>query len=260
MRCASRPGGRHAGGDLYWRMQETPLTAAAPDLDHALSILAQAHRILAAAGQGDGTLGHVSLRDPAGRGFWLKRAEIGLDEVMDRTDMLLVSFSGIVLEGRGGLHSEWPLHAEVLTARDHLHAVVHTHAVAASLLSASDTTIHPFTTDGGYFTARPVPNFHAPRAHIDDSALARDMAHAMGDGPALLIRNHGLVTAGRTVELATLVALVLDRAAAAQLQAMALPGQLRSATAGEMAGREAMLRSDGFVAQTFAYYARRADR
>src|ERR1700728_5361116 len=81
--------------------------------DHTLVKLAQAHRILAGEGHGDGTLGHVSFRDPAGRGWWLKRAEIGMDEVNSPEDLLLVDFSGRIIEGSGDLHSEWPIHAAV---------------------------------------------------------------------------------------------------------------------------------------------------
>ena len=36
------------------------------------------------------TLGHLSLRDPAGRGFWMKRNRVGLgegaDDFLDGTD------------------------------------------------------------------------------------------------------------------------------------------------------------------------------
>ena len=44
--------------------------------------LSQACRILEMEGHGDMTLGHVSLRDPDGRCFWLKRNRIGLGEVL----------------------------------------------------------------------------------------------------------------------------------------------------------------------------------
>lgn len=43
-----------------------------------LEKLATAHRILEMEGHGDMTLGHMSLRDPEGRGIWMKRNAIGL--------------------------------------------------------------------------------------------------------------------------------------------------------------------------------------
>ena len=71
----------------------------APELIMATPIeqlqqLAQACRILEMEGHGDMTLGHVSLRDPGGRGFWLKRNRIGLGEVQGPQDFILVGFYG----------------------------------------------------------------------------------------------------------------------------------------------------------------------
>jgi L-fuculose-phosphate aldolase len=231
-----------------------------PDLGISLQKLAQSHRILAAAGQGDGTLGHVSLRDPLQRGFWLKRAEIGMDEVRAETDFLLLSFAGEILAGQGERHSEWPLHAELLQARVSLQAVVHTHSPSASLLSATSATVLPFTTSGGYFASNPIRNFRAQGAHIDDAAAAQALVAFLGEARAALIRNHGLVACGTSVAQATLVSLFLDRAAAVQLATLIAPSAFQAATATEMAGREAMLSSATFLEQNFAYYARSADR
>jgi L-fuculose-phosphate aldolase len=225
--------------------------------DNPLAKLAQAHRILASEGHGDGTLGHVSFRDHAGRGLWIKRAEIGMDEVNSLEDLLLVDFSGHVLEGSGDLHSEWPLHAAVLQTQAEIHSVVHTHARNASLLSASEYSIEPLTTEGGYFVLDPVRIFDAPRAHIDDEPSASAMANFLGKGPAILVRNHGLVTCGPTIEAATLAALYVERAALAQIFAIASPGTFKAAGPEQMTNRAMMLRSDRFVEQTFAYYARR---
>jgi len=218
--------------------------------------LAQAYRILADEGHGDGTLGHVSLRDPEGRGFWLKRAEIGMDEVACADDFLLVDFDGQVRHGSGDLHSEWPIHAAVLQSQGHIHSIVHTHARNASLLSASQSTIDPLTTEGGYFALDPVQTFEASSAHIDTHESARSMAEFLGGRPAMLVRNHGLVSCGPSIEVATLAALYLERAAALQILALAHPTIFRAARPEQMTGRAMMLKSRRFVEQNFAYYAR----
>lgn len=54
------------------------MSELAAELGQSLDELARACRILEMEGHGDMTLGHVSLRDPEGRGFWLKRNRIGL--------------------------------------------------------------------------------------------------------------------------------------------------------------------------------------
>ncbi len=83
------------------------------ELSSALRDLARAHRILDLEGHNDMSLGHLSLRDPLGRGLWLKRGNIGLEEVMEG-DFILIDFDGDVLEGDGIRHLEWPIHAEIL--------------------------------------------------------------------------------------------------------------------------------------------------
>ena len=84
-----------------------------PGLSSALRDLARAHRILDLEGHNDMSLGHLSLRDPLGRGLWLKRGNIGLEEVTE-ADFILIDYDGNVLEGDGIRHLEWPIHAEIL--------------------------------------------------------------------------------------------------------------------------------------------------
>src|SRR6266567_3710012 len=87
------------------------------DLRASLDELARACRILEMEGHGDMTLGHLSLRDPQRRGFWLKRNRIGLGEVLGADDFVLVDWDGRQLAGSGGRHSEWPIHSEILRMR-----------------------------------------------------------------------------------------------------------------------------------------------
>lgn len=86
---------------------------ADPLIEATLHDLARAHRILDLEGHNDMSLGHLSWRDPEGRGLWLKRGNIGLEEVHDE-DFVLLSLDGEVLEGTGIRHLEWPIHAEIL--------------------------------------------------------------------------------------------------------------------------------------------------
>src|SRR5438128_1067231 len=109
----------------------------APNVEEALTRLATACRILELEGHGDMSLGHLSLRDPEGRGFWLKRNRIGLGEVLGPQDFVLLDFEGRQLAGEGGRHSEWPIHSQILLRRPEIAVVAHTHAFHSSVLSAS---------------------------------------------------------------------------------------------------------------------------
>src|SRR5215471_6992904 len=133
------------------------------ELRQSLDELAGACRILEMEGHGDMTLGHLSLRDPAGRGFWLKRNRIGLGEVLSADDFVLVDWDGKQIAGSGGRHSEWPIHSEILRVRPDVQVVAHTHPFHACVFSASADPLQPFTLDADYF-------IDVPR-HQDEVAL-----------------------------------------------------------------------------------------
>ena len=86
--------------------------AEAPLIEENLRNLARAHRILADNGHMNMSLGHMSWRDPEGRGFWLKRSGLGFEEVYEQ-DFILLDLDGTQLLGAGGRHAEWPIHAEI---------------------------------------------------------------------------------------------------------------------------------------------------
>ena len=154
-----------------WRMTDV---AAETDLRGALDELARACRILEMEGHGDMTLGHLSLRDPERRGFWLKRNRIGLGEVMGADDFVLVDWDGRQLAGSGGRHSEWPIHSEILRLRPDVQVVAHTHPFHACVFSASLDPLQPFSLDADYF-------IDVPR-HVDQVALitTKDEGVALG--------------------------------------------------------------------------------
>src|SRR5690606_10392577 len=105
-------------------------------------LVAVSSRILAANHQGDLIWGHSSMRDPDGRGVWIKEAEYGMEEVTaDRVH--LVSPDGNVESGAGTRHNEYPIHTEIMLARPDVGAVVHTHAPHAVALAASGQSLRP---------------------------------------------------------------------------------------------------------------------
>ena len=59
-------------------------------------LVALSCRILGANGHDDFVWGHVSARDPGGRGVWMKAATFGFEEVR-ADDVILVGFDGEVL-------------------------------------------------------------------------------------------------------------------------------------------------------------------
>ena len=180
-----------------------------------LDDLAVAHRILAAQGHEDFTSGHCSWRDPDGRGFWMKRAQIGMDEARDADDMLLVGFDGTVLAGDGARHVEWPIHAEILRSRPEVQAVGHTHAFYSQIFSTTDEPLRPVGKQGAWFDDP--PKFTQTCNLIRTPELGRALATTLGTNDAVFMMSHGIAFVGTTIREMTLVGIYLEKAVKAQV-------------------------------------------
>ncbi|MDA0652994.1 MAG: class II aldolase/adducin family protein [Proteobacteria bacterium] len=176
------------------------------DLDE----LARACRVMEMEGQGDRVVGHMALRDPEGRGFWMKRAGVALGEIFDARDFVLLDFDGRKLAGDGKSHGEWPIHSEILRLRPEINATAHTHPFYASVYSASD---EPLMTIVPRSTTQPVrpPRFEDGGDLICTRDVAVAMVAAMAGHNAVLLRNHGIVTCGANIEDPVLVAIALEK-------------------------------------------------
>jgi ribulose-5-phosphate 4-epimerase/fuculose-1-phosphate aldolase len=191
----------------------------------AIALAVDGCRALAAAGQADMVWGHPSVRDPAGRGVWMKASGWGFEEI-DASRIVLVSPDGNVLAGDGPRHIEYPIHTEVMAARPDVGAVVHTHSSAACQFAALDLPLRPLDHAGALFCYPSIPRFELTGGLIKTRTLGEALAAALGDAVALLLPQHGIVTAGPDLPTAVMTAVLLDRACRTQLTAMAA-GPLR---------------------------------
>ncbi len=177
---------------------------------------ARACRILKMEGHGDVTMGHLSLRDPEGRGFWMKRAAIGLGEMRDVADYVLLDFDGNKLAGKGEVHIEWPLHGEIFRARPDVGVIGHTHPFHATTFSATEAPLQSVAHEGAMLGGT-VPYYTGTSALIDSIELGVAVAESMGDAPAVLMRNHGITFCGGTPAQAAMAGIFLEKACKAQL-------------------------------------------
>jgi ribulose-5-phosphate 4-epimerase/fuculose-1-phosphate aldolase len=187
--------------------------------------VSQACAVLAGSGNDDMVWGHVCLRDPDGRGLWIKAAGWGLEEVTpDRVQLL--GFDGALLEGHGPVHIEFHIHAALLAARPEINSVVHTHAPAAVSFAALGVPLRPVSHEGCLFTPPDIPRFTRSGGLIADEELGRALAETVGQRNAALIPAHGVVALGADVALATMTSIFLDRACRVQLPVEAAGGAL----------------------------------
>ncbi|MFB4300295.1 class II aldolase/adducin family protein [Actinomadura sp. NTSP31] len=225
----------------------------------ARDLAVAANRALAAAGQSDMVWGHAAVRDPDGRGIWIKAPGWGFEEI-DGDRVHLVSFDAEVVDGDGPPHKECHIHLEILRSRPELHCTVHSHAQAAVAFAALDTPLLPVSHEGTLFGGADVPRFTVTGGLVRTPGLGQALAGTLGDAPAALMPRHGLVSAGRTVQAAVMHAVLLDRACRTQLAAMAA-GPIRVWSDGaEAAAKRDECWPDSQLDAGFAYLARKDGR
>ena len=225
-------------------------------LKQTLERLSVAQRILAMEGHNDLTLGHMSVRDPQGRGLWLKKNRRGLDEIFGSDDYLLIDFDGTEIEQQGNRHSEWPIHAEIMKARPDVMAVGHTHARYAVLFSAAEEELCAFNHEGANLLGNHA-RYRETAGLINTVALGRSLASCLGATAVALMKNHGITFVGRSVEEATMYGIFMERACRSQIEMAATGWKYETPSeAGYDRTMSGGVAGTNYSAQFFDYFAR----
>lgn len=216
----------------------------------------EAGRILENAGQGDWTRGHISVRLPDKPDhFLMKASKLGLEEIT-KDNLIVCDIDGEQVTGEHKRHNEVFIHSEVLRARPHVNAVVHTHAPYAVMFSALGKPLQPIGHPGSIF-ADGLPVYSETTELITTRERGEGVARTLGDHGALLLQNHGIVTAAPSIEQAIYLALSLENACMMQMWVESAGGAKRLGDPEQIkAKRKHMFREEMFKA-TFAYLARR---
>jgi L-fuculose-phosphate aldolase len=182
--------------------------------------LIMAGKVLVAEGQDDFTRGHISFRLPDDPGlFFMKAHSIGLDEITMQ-NILTIDLEGNVVAGTARRHSEVYIHSEIFKVRPDVNCVIHTHPTYSIALSATGRPLRCYSQPGALFyeaLGTYADTINLIRSH----AMGAGVAHALGEGRGVLLKNHGIVVTGATIEEAVIGTLMLENGAQVQVLAEA---------------------------------------
>jgi L-ribulose-5-phosphate 4-epimerase len=153
--------------------------------------------------------GHVSARIP-GTDLFLLTPRVSLALVKEK-DLLTLNLQGKVVAGKSTPPFEAPLHAAVFKRRADVQAIARIHARKANYFSVTDRKIEPVHNHGSFFHGG-VPVF-SKTPLISTPKLGDEVAEALGNNSAILLRGNGQVTVGRTIPEAVMMAIYLEEAA-----------------------------------------------
>lgn len=225
-------------------------------MERLAETLIQGCRILADDGQGDLIWGHVSARQSARPDhIIMKPAGIGLDEMTDDA-VISVDLTGARTAGERPRHVEVFIHTEIMRSRPEVQAVVHTHPPHAVAFSSLCRPLLPVGHEGAMFCDG-LPVFDRTSDLIVSPDLGRAVAACLGGHNALLLRNHGLVTAGRSVEEAVMTAILLEKACKVQLLAEQAGGPKATTSPEEARVKRDRIYNTASLQAAFEYCVRR---
>jgi L-fuculose-phosphate aldolase len=175
-----------------------------------------AGKVLVAEGQDDFTRGHISFRLPDDRNlFFMKAHSIGLDEITMQ-NILTIDLEGAVVAGTARRHSEVYIHSEIFKARPDVNCIIHTHPTYSIALSATGRGLKCYSQPGALFY-QALGSYTDTINLIRSHAMGAGVARALGNGRAVLLKNHGVVVTGATIAEAVIGTIMLENGAMVQL-------------------------------------------
>ena len=159
--------------------------------------------------------GHVGVRLAENKGIAVqlfRRAEDGRKSWLVQFDYSLKKLAGVGTPPR-----EAVIYTEIFKARPDVNAAVHCHASTCVAMSLADTPVSCVHVQSGRF-GEGVPIYPRP-IYILDQSEGADLARTLSNAKGMMIKGHGIVAVGSSIDEACFNAVYMERTA--KIMAMA---------------------------------------
>ena len=165
--------------------------------------LAACYRLVEIYGMADMMANHISARVPGEDDAFLINAYGMMYEEITASSLIKVDLAGNVLskpdfgELNYGINKAgYVIHSAVHGARHDVDCVIHTHSWASMAVSSLACGLVPSTQTAMRFLKI---GYHDYQGVVLDTKEQASLVEDLGDGEALILRNHGALTVGRSV-------------------------------------------------------------
>lgn len=215
---------------------------------HRKQRLAAALRLFGKYGFGEGISGHISVRDPEHEDrFWVNPFGVSFNLVRV-ADLICVDSAGTVVEGKHRVNpSAFVIHSAIHEMQPGATAAAHGHTAHSRALGALGRLLDPIDQESAAFYDRQVlyEEYEGPSVSAE---LGRDIAEKLGDNRAILLRHHGLITVGGSLDEAVHWFFTYDSCAQVQLLARA------AGTPKSFTHEQAVAAGDGFGNEQLGWF------
>ena len=181
--------------------------------------VALGYRLLAAQRWGDLGDGHISARDPERTDcFWMLRYGVSYHEAKVG-DLVLVGPDGKLVEGEGIINvAGYYIHYPILAARPDVVSATHVHTGWGTPFSAEVRPIESITQESCIFF-QDHAIFDNEEVQVQSTEGGEQIAVALANNRAVILRNHGLLTVGSRVDESVGTFVMMERVAEAHMKA-----------------------------------------
>jgi len=171
----------------------------------------------------EGVTGHITVRDPDYPDhFWLNPLGISYNQIKV-SDLILCSDKGKIVEGKHTKlnHAAFAIHSRIHKHRPDIIAAAHAHSLYGKIWSTQGRLLDPLSQDACAFYLDHAL-YDEYNGIVLDLSEGDQIAKALGPHKAVILKNHGLITVGASVETAAWWFISLERCCQVQVIAESL--------------------------------------
>lgn len=183
--------------------------------------LALAYRILAYLGLDDHTYTHLSARSEDGNSFYIYPFGLCFSEV-EPENLMKVTFDGDILEGAEHQYNRtgYVIHGNIYKVRTDLNCIFHLHTTSNVAVSVCEKGLMPLSQWALHFYNK--VSYHNYNSLALDNEHGSQLLKDLADKYVMLLRGHGSITAGRTIEETMFYTYHLEKACETQCKILAM--------------------------------------
>ena len=207
--------------------------------------LAACYRLMALWDMTDMIANHISVRVPGADGHFLINAYGLLYEEITASSLIKIDLDGNIIDkpdfAYGVNRAGFVIHSAIHRARPEAHCIIHTHTAVGMAVSIMECGFLPLTQTAMRFTKVAYHDYEGVAINLDEQErLVADL----GDADLMVLRNHGLLVVGPTIQQAFSNIYRAELACKAQLLAMGSGTALRTPSAEVVAQTNHMYRPE----------------
>lgn len=162
--------------------------------------------------------GHFSVRIPGTENILINSASSARN-ALTTEDIVTIDRNGRQLEGQDGPPMEMHIHTEIYKRRPDVQAVIHAHPRWSTYFSMTGVPIKPVFPQAALLGV--IPIFDRIDS-VNTPELGSSLAQVLGDSCVAVLKSHGSVIAGSTIEETFALCIYLEENAKRQYMAQAL--------------------------------------